>query len=207
MEDNTALKTLELDGPYRESTLTVSSILQDSFTEKCGCFDDHKFEYPPTYNENNPSEYCEQVMKKTDRYMEEVLKHTNPNSVEYKPCYKKQHTTGLVLLKSYKKHKRTLVSLRQAVYELKEEHKVEFLNGRKIKVQDFTRMWESTIANNISVLRVYRTARSKVETNALLASIRGHKATLKVLSDLLQHVNGVPENVVGQLDSTSAASI
>jgi hypothetical protein len=199
MEDNSALKTLPIVIP-RESTLTVSSILQGAFTENCGCLDDFKFEYPPIYNDNNPSEYCEQASKKIDIYMEEVLKHTNPDPVEYKPCYKKQHTTGLVLLKSYKKHRRTLIALRQAVYELKEDHKVEFLNGRKIKVQDFLRMWEGNINNNISVVRVYRSARSKIETSALLASIRGHKATLKVLSDLLEHVNGVPENVVGQLD-------
>jgi hypothetical protein len=185
--------------------LKTPSVLPDcvSFTGNCDCIENEKFEYPVLYDENDPTQYLEQTTKKIDSYIEEVLKHSNPNPVVSKPCYKKEHTTGLVFLKSYKKHKRTLVTIRQVLFSLNEidvHPSVTFLTGRKIPAQDYTRIYDTFCSNNIDIIRCYRNAQSKVGIPALLSSLKSHQSTLTVLKNLLaQNVKRTSENVVDQL--------
>lgn len=195
---DTALKTLAL-----------------AFTENCECIENHKFDYPVLYDENDPAQYAEQTSKKHEAYLIEVLKHLNPtpDPVVSKPCYKKEHTTGLVLLKSFKKHKRTLVALRQVLYSSKEKEskEVSVQNGKKISALDYTRMYETFCTNNISLIRSYRTAQSKISSRGLLASLKTHETSLKVLKSLLEDDNNQQptciEDVVYQLEVPSPPPI
>lgn len=181
--------------------------VSDIFTLKCDCFDNISFEYPPFYDEENGPEYLQEVTNKTNEYINEVLKHTNKNSVEIKPCYRKDHTNGLAVLKSYKKHKKTLNVLRQVLNSSKEKeaHKVTFLNGRQIRATVYLKLFEQTVSNNISRLRVYSTSRSEIDINLLIASIRSHQSSLTVLKNLIEYNNGRQnsQNVERKLEDTS----
>jgi hypothetical protein len=195
---DTALKTLAL-----------------AFTENCECIENHKFDYPALYDENDPAQYVVETSKKVEAYLIEVLKHVNPtpDPVVSKPCYKKEHTTGLVLLKSFKKHKRTLVALRQVLHSSKEKEskEVSVQNGKKISAIDYTRMYESFCTSNISLIRSYRSAHSKISTRGLLASLKTHEGSLKVLKHLLEDVDSQQptsiENVDHQLEVVSPPPI
>jgi hypothetical protein len=195
---DTALKTLAL-----------------AFTENCECIENLKFDYPALYDENDPAQYVVETSKKVEAYLIEVLKHVNPtpDPVVSKPCYKKEHTTGLVLLKSFKKHKRTLVALRQVLHSSKEKEskEVSVQNGKKISAIDYTRMYESFCTSNISLIRAYRSAHSKISTRGLLASLKTHEGSLKVLKHLLEDVDSQQptsiENVDHQLEVVSPPPI
>jgi len=133
----------------------MSALKTSLFTDHCECFDDIKFEYPLFYDEENIEQYADEETKKIDEYYRQVLNHTaqNPESVQTKQCYRKDHTNGLVVLKSYKKHRKTLNNLKKVLKEVKEVHHVKLVSGRVIKASEFLTLYDQTITNQICTLR------------------------------------------------------
>jgi len=179
----------------------MSALKTSLFTDHCECFDDIKFEYPLFYDEENIEQYADEETKKIDEYYRQVLNHTaqNPESVQTKQCYRKDHTNGLVVLKSYKKHRKTLNNLK---------NHVKLVSGRVIKASEFLTLYDQTITNQICTLRVFRNASSRIEISSLLTSIRSHQASLKVLKSLSEILaNQKYEDVVNKVGNALQPSI
>jgi hypothetical protein len=188
----------------------MSALKTSLFTDHCECFDDIKFEYPLFYDEENIEQYADEETKKIDEYYRQVLNHTaqNPESVQTKQCYRKDHTNGLVVLKSYKKHRKTLNNLKKVLKEVKEVHHVKLVSGRVIKASEFLTLYDQTITNQICTLRVFRNASSRIEISSLLTSIRSHQASLKVLKSLSEILaNQKYEDVVNKVGNALQPSI
>lgn len=185
------------------------SIVENAFTEKCECFDKIKFDFPLLYDEYDPEQYAEEVTKKLDSYIDEVVKHTQIDSVDTRPCYRKHHSTGLVLLKSFKKHRNTLRTIRASIYGKKLDHTVS-LGRHVLQIDKFVQLYEQNCSHNISNIRGYKSADSIVETTSLINSLKNHKSSLCVLRgvlNVLKNGRNSTKNVSNQLENNPSPPI
>ena len=173
--------------------LKTSSETSSTFTGDCECINKIKFEYPLNYNAYDPEQYAEIESGKLDEYIAEVEKHTNPKSADVeKPCFKKDHTTCLLYVKSKKKQKRSLLAFRQILnaYPFKSKFKIPFgLHGKpsQISVEAYMNVIEQV--NNYSIVssRSFKKADSRCEIVTYLASLKSCKATLGYLKKLIEY--------------------
>jgi hypothetical protein len=196
--------------------LKTSFDLENSFTGNCECIENIEFEDPVLYNDYNPKEYCEQTSKKIDLYLEEAYKHLRniySNSITSKPCYKKQHTTALVLLRAYNSYRRTLLSMRQAVLSLKEGEEggpnIVFRSGKKIPAYQYIETYETSCVVSIRMLRAYKNVYTKIPATTLLNTLQQHKSILNVFKYLVEekNVERPSEDVVNKLEVASSTPV
>lgn len=191
-----------MDNLLKTSSETKSPATSDDiFTENCECINKIKFEYPLLYNENDPEQYSEVAGSKLDDYIEEVEKHSNQKPDVEKPCYKKNHTTSLLYVKSKKKHKRTLLAIRQVLnnFPSKKEMKVPFaLHGiiSKIDMAEYVSIMEQVCNYHILTTRGFKTPETKVEVKNYIISLKSHKSTLTHLKNLLIDVKNTKEEKI-----------
>ena len=181
-----------MDNPTVKTSAESESIpTSTTFTGSCECINNINFDYPLTYNEYDPAQYMEVELKKTEQLISEVEKHTDPKPQAFeKPCYKKDHTTALLLVDVKKKQKRTLLSFRQELdrYPFKKKCKIPFgLHGKPahLCVEEYMDVMEHIIQYAIVSTRSFKKANSKCPIDNYLISLKSLKSTLNFLKQLI----------------------
>jgi hypothetical protein len=182
-----------------ESKPENSEDRNEFFNENCECIDKLKFEYPLLYNDNDPQQYVDVVSSKLDSYIEEVEKHTNLNPDVEKPCYKKKHISSLLYVKSKKKHRRTLLAIRQVLNQSpsKRQYLVPYvLHGTfaRMSISKYVSIMEETCSFTINQVRSFKKADSRFEIKNYMLSLKSHKYSLNHLKNLIEGKNIEIEN-------------
>jgi hypothetical protein len=170
------------------STFQEQMDIAEKFTENCECIEKIKFDYPVNYNEHDPEQYEKVISEKTKLYMEEVLKHTNHKPQEYKKCYKRNHTSPLLFVKANKKHKKTLLTIRQAAYGIEENVKVQFGVSNafsEVNIVEYVRAMEQICNYNILVTRGFRKLNTKIDIHSFVCIYKSHLLSLKNLKKVI----------------------
>jgi hypothetical protein len=168
----------------------------NAFTENCECIENIKFDYPIVYNEYDPEQYLNITSNKTEAYIQEVIRHAHSKGDENKKCHRKLHTTSLVFVKAQKKHRKTLLVMRQASEGLDLSNmKFQFGTKSDISVDDFIKAADQACRYYILTARAFQKAQSKVTFVALLTCLKNHKQSLTYLKKIIDYEKSCKQNI------------
>lgn len=160
----------------------------NAFTENCECIENIKFNYPVIYNEYDPEQYVKVTSSKVDAYIQEVMKHAHSKGDEKKKCHRKLHTTSIVFVRTQKKHRKTLLVIRQVLYGLEspENFKVKF-GAQDVSLEDYVKAVDQACNYYIITARAFQNPQSKTTFVQLLTCLKNHKQSLIHLQRLIEY--------------------